>query len=37
MLGATCGHVVLYITNVKWTTVGQDTGICVGGPKLLYT
>jgi len=36
MLGATCHHAALYTTN-KWTTLGQDTGICVGIPKLLYT
>ena len=37
MLGATCCNAVLCVTNVKWTTLGQDTGICVGRPKLLYT
>ena len=37
MLGATYRHAVLYITNDKWTTLGQDTGFCVGRPKLLYT
>jgi len=37
MLGATCHMAVLCIKNVKWTTLGQDTGICVGRPKLLYT
>jgi len=37
MVGATCRRAVLYITNCKWTTLGQDTGICVGRPKLLYT
>jgi hypothetical protein len=37
MLGATCRSAVLNIKNVKWTTMGQDTGICVGRPKLLYT
>ena len=37
MLGASYGHAILYITNVKWTTLGQDTGSCVGRPKLLYT
>jgi hypothetical protein len=37
MLGATCRSAVLYITNVKWTTLGQDTGNCVGRPKVLYT
>jgi len=37
MLGATCCSAVLYITNGKWTTLGQDIGICVGWHKLLYT
>ena len=37
MQGATCCHAVLYTTDVKWTTLEQDTGICVGRPKLLYT
>jgi len=37
MVGATCRRAVLYIKNCKWTTLGQDTGICVGRPKLLYT
>jgi len=37
MLGATCCSAVLYITNGKWTTLGQDTGICVGRIKVLYT
>jgi len=37
MPGATCRHTALYTTNVKWTNLGQDTGICVGRPKLLYT
>jgi len=37
MLGATCCSAVLYITNGKWTTLGQDISICVGRPKLLYT
>ena len=27
----------MYITNVKWTTLGQDTGICVVRTKLLNT
>ena len=36
MLGATCRSAVLYITNGKWTTLGQDTGICVGRTKVLY-
>jgi len=34
---ATYCNAVLYIANVKWITLGQDTGICVGRPKLLYT
>ena len=29
MLGATCSIYVLYISNVMWTALGQDTGICV--------
>ena len=37
MLGATYRHAVLYITIDKRTTLGQDTGFCVGRPKLLYT
>ena len=37
MLGATCCNAVLYITNVMWTALGQDTGICVGRAELLYT
>ena len=37
MLGATCRSAVLYITNGKWTTLGQDIGICVGRSKVLYT
>jgi len=37
MLGATCCSAVLYITNVMWTALGQDTGICVGRAELLYT
>jgi hypothetical protein len=37
MLGATYRDAVLYITTDKWTTLGQDTGICVGRPKLLYS
>jgi len=37
MPGATYHHAVLYITNDKWTTLGQDTGFCVGRTKLLYT
>ena len=37
MLGATCRSAVLYITNGKWTTLGQGTGICVGRTKVLYT
>jgi hypothetical protein len=37
MLEVTCCNAVLYITIVMWTTLGQDTGICVGRPKLLYT
>jgi len=36
MLGATCRHAVLYITNVMWIALVQDTGICVERPKLLY-
>ena len=34
---ATYCNAVLYTANVKWITLGQDTGICVGRPKLLYT
>jgi len=37
MLGATYRHAVLNITNVKWTTLGQDTGFCVAKLKLLYS
>jgi len=37
MIGATCCSAVLYITNVVWTALGQDTDICVGRPELLYT
>ena len=36
MLGATFCNTVLYITNVMWTVLGQDTNICVGWPKVLY-
>ena len=36
MLGATCCNAVLYITNVMWTALRQDTGICVEWPELLY-
>ena len=36
MVGATCWNAVLYITNIMWTALRQDTGICVGWPKLLY-
>jgi hypothetical protein len=37
MLGAPCRSAVLYITGVKWTTLGQDTGNCIGRPKVLCT
>jgi len=37
MLEATYGHAVLYNTNDKWTTLGQDTCFRVGRPKLLYS
>jgi hypothetical protein len=37
MLVATCCSAVLYITNVKWTTLGQDTGNCIGRSKVQYT
>jgi len=37
MPGATYCSAVLYITNGKWTTLGQDIGICVGRTKVLYT
>ena len=36
MVGATCCNAVLYITNVMWTALRQDTGICVRCPELLY-
>ena len=36
MVGATSCNAVLYITNVMWTALGQDTGICVVLPELLY-
>ena len=37
MLGASCHNSVSYITNVMWTALGQDAGICIGSPKVLYT
>jgi len=36
ILGETCRSAVLYITNGKWTTLGQGIGICVGRTKVLY-
>jgi len=36
MVGATCHNAVLYITNVMWTALGQDTVICVARHKVLY-
>jgi len=37
MLRATFHNTVLYITNVTWTALSQDTGICIARPKVLYT
>jgi len=37
MPAATYCNAVLYITNGKWTTLGQDIGICVGRTKVLYS
>ena len=36
MLGATFHSAVLYIRNVMWTALSQDTGICIARPKVLY-
>jgi len=37
ILGSACHRASLYITILKWTTLGQGTGICVGKTKLCYT
>ena len=36
MLGAIFHSAVLYITNVMWTALSQDTGICIARHKVLY-